>query len=343
MEMAAKAVLTRARLYSNAPLTASFDQPRILLAGARAFRHAQAMTFWKTLPLCALLAACDDKPTPTMPAPAPAPGAASTPAAPAKVQAAPVRQIFWTDELLHTEIKHYNPAYEGGAQFQIDNGKPMIVVLAGQKVDNLRCLEGIPLVAVDLSDTGVGDLSPLKGAPLVEVGLERTKVTNLSPLKGAPIEKLYMSGTPVKDLSPLAGMPLVELNLVGTQVTDLSPLAQSKTQMLWLTDCPVANIAALHSLPLVSLTLHRTQVTDLSSLNGTSLQRLHIAETPVTDLSPLKGVPLTRLVFTPSKIKAGLDVARALPVEEIGTRFDDDGKDLQPPAAFWATQPPSVK
>jgi len=152
-----------------------------------------------------------------------------------------------------------------------------------------------------------------------------------------------MSGTPVKDLSPLAGMPLVELNLVGTQVTDLSPLAQSQTQMLWLTGSPVENIAALHSVPLISLTLHRTKVRDLSPLGGTALQRLHIAETPVTDLSPLKGVPLTRLVFTPANIKAGLDVARALPLQEIGTRFDDDGKDLQAPEVFWATQPAASK
>ena len=90
---------------------------------------------------------------------------------------------------------------------------------------------------------------------------------------------------------------------------------------------------------LVSLTLHRTKVKDLRPLSGTALQRLHIAETPVDDLTPLKGMNLTRLVFTPTTIKTGMDVARALPVQEIGTRFDDEGKDLQPPDAFWATQP----
>jgi len=295
------------------------------------------MSFRKTLPLIALLAACEDKPAPVAPAAAPAPVAVTAVTeGPAKVEAAPVRKIFWTDELLHTEIKHYNPAYEGGAQFQIDNGRPVVVVLAGQKVDNLRCLEGMPLMAVDLSDTGVGDLSPLKGAPLVEVMLERTKVTNLSPLKGARIEKLYMSGTPVKDLSPLAGMPLVELNLVGTQVTDLSPLAQSQTQMLWLTGCPVESIVALHSLPLISLTLHRSKVADLLPAQWHRFAAFAHRRDTRDRLSPLKGVPLTRLVFTPGNIKAGLDVARALPLQEIGTRFDDDGKDLQPPEAFWA-------
>jgi hypothetical protein len=90
---------------------------------------------------------------------------------------------------------------------------------------------------------------------------------------------------------------------------------------------------------MVSLTLHRTKVKDLSPLSGTALQRLHIAETPVSDLTPLKGMSLTRLVFTPANIKTGLDIAKALPVNEIGTRFDDEGKDLTPPDAFWSSQP----
>ena len=29
------------------------------------------------------------------------------------------------------------------------------------------------------------------------------------------------------------------------------------------------------------------------------------------------------------------DVARELPLQEIGTRFDDEGKDLAPPSVFW--------
>jgi hypothetical protein len=113
--------------------------------------------------------------------------------------------------------------------------------------------------------------------------------------------------------------------------------------MLWLTGCPVESIAALKTVPLVSVTLHRTKVKDLSPLTGTQLQRLHIAETPVTDLSPLKGVPLTRLVFTPATITKGMEVARELPLQEIGTQFDEAGKDLQPPASFWPAYDAAVK
>jgi Leucine-rich repeat (LRR) protein len=153
-----------------------------------------------------------------------------------------------------------------------------------------------------------------------------------------PIKKLYLSGTPVRDIAPLQGMPLTDFNAIDTQIVDISPLAKSPIAMLWLTNCPVESIAPLHTIPLVSVTLKGTKVRDLTPLSGTQLQRLHIAETPVEDLSPLKGIPLTRLVFTPANIKQGLDVAKALPLAQIGTRFEEDGNDLLPPAQFWAGQ-----
>ncbi len=248
-----------------------------------------------------------------------------------------VRKVYWNDSLLHTEIKRFNPAYDGSAKFSIENGVPVAVDLSKQKVDNLRCFDGVPLQALDISDTGVSDLSPLKGLPLVQFMAERSKVMNLKPLAGAPIENIYLSETPVSDLSGLEGMPLQEVNLVGTKVNDLTPLAKCPIRMLWLTDCPVTSIAPLKGMPLESVTLHRTKVVDLTPLSGSGLQRLHIAETPVMDLTPLKGMALTRLVFTPANIKTGLDVARALPLQEIGTRFDDGGKDLGPPDVFWQT------
>ena len=86
----------------------------------------------------------------------------------------------------------------------------------------------------------------------------------------------------------------------------------------------------------------RTRAERLASGHA-ALQRLHIAETPVTDLSPLKGMKLTRLVFTPANITAGIEVAKSLPLQEIGTRFDDGGKDLVPPASFWPAYDAAVK
>ena len=47
---------------------------------------------------------------------------------------------------------------------------------------------------------------------------------------------------------------------------------------------------------------------------------------------------LTRLIFTPSRIKKGIDYAREMPsIREIGTAFGtpgDEGK-MHPPHIFW--------
>ena len=291
-----------------------------------------------------LLAACDKKSTPTATSasitatPAAAPSE-SKPAnsSPPPLLAAPAPEKFrWSNETAQAEIKRHNPDYAGDGQVEIDDGEVIVVVLKGAKVTNLAFLEKMRGVqAMDISDTQVADLQPLKGLKLAEFYMENTKVSDISPLHGMPLQKLYLSGAPVRDLTPLDGTPLVELNAVKILATDLTPLTKCPIQMLWLTDTPVENIAALKTMPLVSVTLHRTKVKDLSPFTGSKLQRLHIAETPVEDLSPLKGLNLTRLVFTPANIKAGIEAARFLPVQEIGTRFDDEGKDLMPPAAFW--------
>jgi hypothetical protein len=246
------------------------------------------------------------------------------------------KKTFWSPDMLHAEIKFYNPSYAGTGEFVMKDGQPFAMSLRGAKITDLEFLTKLSPFALDLSGTPIQDIRQVKGLNLVELYLEDSPVTDLSPLRGMPLKKLYLSRTPVSDLSALSGAPLIELNVVETKVSDLTPLSNSPIQMLWLTGTPVVSISALKGVPLVSLTLHRTQVTDLSPLSGSSLQRLHIGETPVSDLTPLKGMSLTRLVFTPANIKAGLDVARFLPVQEIGTKFEEASKDLMPPAAFWA-------
>ena len=95
---------------------------------------------------------------------------------------------------------------------------------------------------------------------------------------------------------------------------------KSNLRGLWLTDSPVADLSPLAGLPLESLTLHRTLVNDLSFVRKLPvIQRLHIGETLIEDLSPLEGLRITRLVFTPSRIKRGMEVAQRLQgLREIG-------------------------
>jgi hypothetical protein len=308
---------------------------------AASFMVALMKSLFLSASLLLVLVACGKKPAPvesSKPAVAAAP-AAPAGATPATVEksAAP-KKTFWTAEMLHTEIKFHNPGYDGSGEFNMQEGEPVALSLRGAKVSSLEFLTRFSPLALDLSGTPIKDIRPLKGMKLVELYLEDSPVTDLSPLRGMPLEKIYLSRTPVSDLSALEGAPLIEVNIVDTRVSDIAPLAKSPIQMLWLTGTPVTSIAALKGMPLVSLTLHKTKVTDLSPLSGSALQRLHIGETPVTDLTPLKGLSLTRLVFTPASIKTGLDVARSLPVQEIGTKFDEEGRDLMPPEAFWAQQ-----
>jgi hypothetical protein len=101
--------------------------------------------------------------------------------------------------------------------------------------------------------------------------------------------------------------------------------------MLWLTDCPVRDISPLRKTPLVSLTVENTKVDDISPLAEHPIQRLHIGGAEVTDLTPVGQMRLTRLIFTPGKIKKGIDVVRSMQIRELGTNFDN----RMPPSVFW--------
>jgi hypothetical protein len=251
-------------------------------------------------------------------------------------------RIVWTEVKLHEVIRAKNDGYSGNGQFGIDpQGNVMAIVLDNCNVSDISPFTGMALQGVKLFACPVEDLSPLKGMPLVELYLEETPVKDISFLSGnTTLQKLYLSSTGVTDLSPLKGLPIVELNLLETHTKDLSPLAGMPIQMLWLTGSPVEDITPLRTCPLVSLTLHKTKVRDLSPLSGTRLQRLHIGETPVTDLTPLAGMNLTRLVFNKEKITKGIEAIQSMrSLRELGSRFDDEERNLVHPAVFWSETP----
>jgi len=244
-----------------------------------------------------------------------------------------------TEAQIRERLAARNPNYNGGGQFIIEEGHLLKADLHQTGISDLSPLAGQPMVGIDSMDNPVVDLSPLEGMPLEEVYLEGTLVRDLSPLAGMPIKALYISNTRVYDLSPLEGIPLVQLNAVGSSIRELDPLAGSPLEMVWLSHTAVSDIGPLAELPIVSLTMQGTRVTDLSPVRKMpKLERLHIGESHVTDLTPLEGLHLTRLVFSPGRIKKGIDVIRNhATVDEIGTLFQDqDQSDLSTPAAFWA-------
>ncbi len=246
-------------------------------------------------------------------------------------------ELVATPEQMAAALKAKNPGFSGELQMEPISADLLVLVINDPELKDIRPLARQRIGRLDLSKCDIADLSPLQGLPLDALALEgNERLADITALRGMPLQKLYLSRTRVENLGPLRGAPLDELNLVGARVKDLSPLAECPIKMLWLTGCPVEDISPLRRVPLLSLTLQDTRVSDLSPLQGHPLQRLHIGGTEVTDLTPLGSSQLTRLIFTPGKIKSGLDVVRTMTsLQELGTRFDDTADDKMPPATFW--------
>ena len=241
-------------------------------------------------------------------------------------------------ERIQGVLAQANPDYRGQGKLHEENGQIIAAEFPNCGLKDLSPLRGLPLQALDLSGNPVKEIRHLRGMPLNRLFLEYTLVESLEDLRDAKLMELRLNGSPVRSLAGLEGQPLENLYAVGTQINNISALANSNLRQLWLTESPVSDLSPLERLPLVSLTAHRTLVEDLSFVRKLPvIQRLHIGETLITDLTPLRGLNLTRLVFTPGRIEHGLDVAKNLSnLREIGTKFDDQGRDLMPPDAFWA-------
>ncbi len=231
-----------------------------------------------------------------------------------------------------------NPSYRGQGKIHQENGRIFAAEFPNCSLRDLSPLRGLKLEALDLSGNPVREIRHLRGMPLTRLFLENTNIVSLENLKEAKLIELRLNGSPIQSLSGLEGQPLENLYAVGTQINNISALSSTNLRQLWLTESPVSDLSPLAGLPLVSLTVHRTLVDDLSFIRKLPvIQRLHIGETLVTDLSPLRGLNLTRLVFTPGNIKSGMKVARNLSnLREIGTKFDDQGRNLMVPDIFWA-------
>ena len=231
-----------------------------------------------------------------------------------------------------------NPDYRGQGKLHSENGEIFAAEFPNCGLRDLSPLKGLKLNALDLSGNPVREIRHLYGMPLNRLFLENTLVENLEYLKKANLVELRLNGSPVKNLKGLEGQPLENLYAVATQINNIQPLANTQLRQLWLSESPVADFSPLAGLPLVSLTAHRTLLEDLSFVRKLPLiQRLHIGETLVLDLSPLDGLNLTRLVFTPERIERGLKSVKNLSnLREIGTKFDDTGRDLTSPDVFWS-------
>jgi len=215
------------------------------------------------------------------------------------------------------------------------NGMPLKQLsLMQTQVEDIAVIENMPLEILDLTACPITDLTPLKGMPLQQLYLEGTKITDLAPLSDMQLKVLRMEHTPVTDIAPLAGLPLEQLNLFDTQVRDISAVKDMPLDTLWLTESKVENLAALPDKSLRSLDIEGTTISDIRVLaEMKSLQRLNIANTPIVDLSPLKNLQLQRLIFSPERIKKGMEHVRLMSsLREMGTSFET----RRPPEQFWS-------
>ena len=236
---------------------------------------------------------------------------------------------------LHEKLKEKNPAYSNGGQFRKAGGEIRIASLCQSGVTDLSPLAGLPLQNLDLRGLAVSDISVMKGMPLEELYLEETKVTDLSALKGAPLRVLYLNDSAIAEILPLADSQITHLNLTGTQVEDISPLRNVPLNTLWLQRTKVRDLSPLVGKNLESLDVQDTPVEDLTPLVGmTTLKRLNVAGSHVSDLTPLFGMHLTRLLFTPSQVKKGLEVVRAMDsLQELDVEFREPQR--MSPSQFW--------
>lgn len=211
------------------------------------------------------------------------------------------------------------------------------VILAESKVADLGPLAGAPVTLLDASSCPVKDLQVVTSLPrLAELYLEKAEVSDLTPLQHVSLSKLWINFCPISDLGPLKGKSLEELNLCNTPIESLEPLAGMTLGTLWVRETPVSDLAPLAGMSLVSLDLQGTKVVDLSPLSKmTSLQRLNIADCPVADLTPLAGLNLNRLIFTPEKIKEGMQAIRGMSsLQALDTSFEGVSTPLTP-EEFW--------
>ena len=238
-------------------------------------------------------------------------------------------------------LSRANPEYSGQGKLHEENGAIVAAEFPNCSLRDISPLRGLKLKGLDLSGNPVRELRHLKGMPLRTLFLENTRVLSLRELSDASLVELRLNNSPVESLDGLQGQPLENLYAVNTRITEVSALSESNLRQLWLSESPVSDVSGLAGLPLVSLTLHRTLVEDLSFVRKLPvLQRLHIGETLISDLSPLEGLNLTRLVFSPERVKKGMNIARGLyGIAEIGTNFDDRGRNLTTPEEFWSQLP----
>lgn len=227
------------------------------------------------------------------------------------------------------------------------------LVLDNQGIDNLQCLEGLPLYELSLRKNHIRDLSGIADyEKLTVLILDDNPISVLSPVKGMEnLRQLSVSGTNIQSLEAIRGMELTSFICSNTNVRDYSVLATLEhLSELQISGADSEEIAYLYSLKNLSILglfdSHLESLEELSefgqlscldvgagsqidSLTGitnfSNLEYLGIAETGIRDIEGLQEVPsLTMLDITDTPLQSLQPLKECRNLEMI---FIDSGKE----------------
>jgi len=176
------------------------------------------------------------------------------------------------------------------------------LAVPGSPIVSLMPLEGMPLVALDVSGTEVRDLNALPAMRLESLNIAKTKVASLSLLVGMPLRELNAGGTLVRDLFAIKGMPLESVVLGQTQIFDFQTLRGMNLTYLDLSDTRVRDLSFCAAMPLKTLLLRGAPIQDVAALKGKTLDLLDLAGSQVKDLLGLSGCTIGELSLANTKL-----------------------------------------
>ncbi len=190
------------------------------------------------------------------------------------------------------------PVETVASSVSLDQKGGLTVVLDRIQIQDLRCLDGLPVADLTLSkQRTIKDLKGLRGLPLTRLALRRTEIRDLAPLVGLPIGELALMDMDVSSLAPLQGLPLTGLTLVGTRL-DLSPIAKlPRLEKLSISD-GLLDLAWLPGKPLKHLVLKRTTITNVPILARLPLTELTFTEVMAPADASYAGISFTRYSST---------------------------------------------
>ncbi|MES2475960.1 MAG: protein kinase [Verrucomicrobiota bacterium] len=212
--------------------------------------------------------------------------------------------------LVAVGIRHTIRPFAGGG---------LSLIIKDQPFSDLSLLKDSSIRALTISGTQVSNLRPLEDLPLVHLDIRETPVTDLSPLRSPVLSKslqiLEIWRIPAKDFSPLTACTnLILLDAAETALTDLS---------------------VLKGLKLKTLLLGGAAVTDISVLAGMPLERVSLARTGVNDLRPLLECPTLTEATVPESVP-GIERMRELPqLTKLSFTEINGGFSSQSATDFW--------